>query len=127
MLPLLAKAQDNLEAARFLLGGGYAEVAVTRAYYAMFYCAQALLLEKEIVGGSHKRIISAFGQYLVQSGEVPATLHRFLIEAQRERHLADYLPEPSLTQEDAEEAIQHAEEMLNFTRAKLTSPPSDSD
>lgn len=119
---LLAKARENVEAARYLLGGGYIEVAVTRVYYAMFYCAQALLLEKGITGGSHKRIISAFGQHLVHAGEAPEALHRYLIDAQRERQLADYLPEPSLTREDAAEAIEQAEEMLAFTRSKLAPP-----
>lgn len=85
----------------------------------MFYCAQALLLEKGITGGSHKRII---GQYLVNMGEAPASLHGYLIKTQRERHLADYLPEPSLTHEDAEEAIAQAEEMLEFAQSKLTPP-----
>jgi uncharacterized protein (UPF0332 family) len=117
--PLLAKVQDNIGAAKLLLGEGFIDVAISRAYYAMFYCAQAFLLEKGITGSSHKRVISAFGQYLVSTGEAPASLHRYLIETQRERHLADYLAKPSLTQEDAEEAIEQAEEMLEFTRSKL--------
>lgn len=64
----------------------------------MFYCAQALLLDKSITGSSHKRVIGTFGQYLVSAGEAPAALHRYFIEAQREHHLADYLAELSLTQ-----------------------------
>jgi uncharacterized protein (UPF0332 family) len=85
----------------------------------MFYCAQALLLDKEISGGTHKRIISAFGQQLVRTGGVPAALHRQLIEAQRERHLADYLADSRLSAEDAREAIGHAQEMLVFTSERL--------
>jgi hypothetical protein len=61
---LLSKAQSNIEAAKLLLDKGFTEVAITRAYYAMFYCAQALLLEKGITGSSHKRVISAFGPVL---------------------------------------------------------------
>jgi uncharacterized protein (UPF0332 family) len=117
---LLSKARSNIEAAKLLLDKGFTEVAITRAYYAMFYCAQALLLEKGITGSSHKRVISAFGQYLVTTGEAPAELHRYLIEAQRERHVADYLAESSLTQEDAEEAVAQAEEWLEFTQGRLT-------
>ena len=40
---LLAKAQDAIEAAELLLGGGKNTFAVGRAYYAMFYVAEALL------------------------------------------------------------------------------------
>jgi uncharacterized protein (UPF0332 family) len=76
ILPLLGKACENIDAAKLLLNEGFIDVAITRAYFAMFYCAQALLLEKGITGSSHKRVISAFGQYLVSTGEAPVSLHR---------------------------------------------------
>jgi uncharacterized protein (UPF0332 family) len=119
---LVTKARENIEAANLLAESGYIDVAVTRAYYAMFYCAQALLAKKEIVGSTHKRIISAFGKELVRTGEVPAALHRYLIEAQRERHLADYLVDSQLEAVDARETIGHAREMLAFTTEKLARP-----
>jgi uncharacterized protein (UPF0332 family) len=108
-----------------LLSGGYAEVALTRAYYAMFYCAQALLLGKGVVGGSHKRVITAFGREFVRTGEAPEALHRYLIEAQRERHLADYMAAAPLADEDAERAIRQAEEMLRFAYGSLEPPDAD--
>jgi hypothetical protein len=39
---LLAKAQDSLEAAEILLANGKTEIATGRAYYAMFYVAEAM-------------------------------------------------------------------------------------
>jgi uncharacterized protein (UPF0332 family) len=42
---LLKKAREGLAAAQYLVAGGYYDFAVARAYYAMFYAAQALLLE----------------------------------------------------------------------------------
>jgi len=42
---LLAKAQDAIEAAELLLGGNKNSFAGGRAYYAMFYIAEALLSE----------------------------------------------------------------------------------
>jgi uncharacterized protein (UPF0332 family) len=125
--PLVAKARENVEAATLLADSGYVDVAITRAYYAMFYCAQALLADRGIAGSSHKRIISAFGQHLVKSGEVPASLHRYLIEGQRERHLADYLAESQLDLQDARETIGHALEMLAFTSERLTGVESKSE
>jgi uncharacterized protein (UPF0332 family) len=122
---LLRKANQNIAAARYLLSGGYAEVALTRAYYAMFYCAQALLLGKGVVGGSHKRVITAFGREFVRTGEAPEALHRYLIEAQRERHLADYMAAAPLADEDAERAIRQAEEMLRFAYGSLEPPDAD--
>ena len=40
---LLTKAHRSLEAAKTLKQGGFNEFAVSRAYYAMFYVASALL------------------------------------------------------------------------------------
>ena len=44
---LLEKAARAIEAAKTLLKTGSADFAAGRAYYAMFYIAEALLLEKK--------------------------------------------------------------------------------
>ena len=44
---LLDKAQDAIEAAEGLMEMGKAEFSAGRAYYAMFYIAEALLSEKD--------------------------------------------------------------------------------
>jgi uncharacterized protein len=41
---LLVKAQQSLEAARVMEERGYHDFAASRAYYTMFYLAEALLL-----------------------------------------------------------------------------------
>jgi uncharacterized protein (UPF0332 family) len=43
---LLRKAQRTIQSARLLLTDGDYDGAVSRAYYAMFYVAEALLLAK---------------------------------------------------------------------------------
>ena len=40
---LLQKARQSLSAARLLLSGGYPDYAASRAYYTMFYIAEAFL------------------------------------------------------------------------------------
>ena len=42
---LVQKAQDSLRAAKLLEAEGLADFAVSRAYYAMFYIAEAFLLD----------------------------------------------------------------------------------
>ena len=42
---LLEEARDSIAAARLLLDGGFPGYAASRAYYAMFYVAEALLEE----------------------------------------------------------------------------------
>lgn len=41
---LLDRAEDSLRVAEFILASGEPGFAASRAYYAMFYCAEALLL-----------------------------------------------------------------------------------
>lgn len=42
-LELLLKAQQNLEAAKLLLANNFPDYATSRAYYSMFYIAEAFL------------------------------------------------------------------------------------
>jgi len=55
------KAKKYLRSAEILLKEGDYEFSVSRTYYAMFYCAQAMLLTKNLSFSSHKGVISAFG------------------------------------------------------------------
>ena len=41
---LFQKAQQSLNASKYLLTGGYYDFALSRAYYTMFYIASAILL-----------------------------------------------------------------------------------
>jgi len=58
---LVEKAKKYLRSAEMLLKEGDYESSVSRTYYAMFYCAQAMLLTKNLSFSSHKGVISAFG------------------------------------------------------------------
>jgi uncharacterized protein (UPF0332 family) len=86
---LINKAQCSLDAAQNLIEQGFYDFAVSRAYYAMFYLAEALLDREGLSFSSHAGVISAFGQYLARPGKVPAELHRQLIDAQAQRTRAD--------------------------------------
>jgi uncharacterized protein (UPF0332 family) len=47
-------------------------VAVTRAYYSMFYAAQGALIADGVVGlRRHEGVNSSFGQHFVKTGKFP--------------------------------------------------------
>jgi len=50
---LVEKAKKYLRSAEILLKEGDYESSVSRTYYAMFYCAQAMLLTKNLSFSSH--------------------------------------------------------------------------
>jgi len=87
---LLRKAEENISAAGILTEQGYYDIAISRLYYAMFYCAEAVLLCENITFSKHSGVISAFGQHFARTGRLSQDLHRSLIEAQDMRNLSDY-------------------------------------
>jgi uncharacterized protein (UPF0332 family) len=118
---LVDKAQRSLEAAKSLIEQGFYDFAVSRAYYAMFYVAEAMLDQAGLAFSSHAAVISAFGQYLARPGIVSTEFHRQLIDAQAQRTRADYDPDPNLSQADAERLVSQAQAFLTFARQYLHS------
>ena len=73
---LLEKAARAIEAAISLLENGYPEFSTGRAYYAMFYTAEALLDEKNLKYSKHGGVHGAFGQHYVKTGLFDPKYHR---------------------------------------------------
>jgi uncharacterized protein (UPF0332 family) len=76
---LLKKAEDSLRAAKLLSVNGLYDFAASRAYYTMFYIAQAFLLGEGLAFSKHSAVLSAFGQQFARTGRIPAEFHRQLI------------------------------------------------
>lgn len=117
---LLDKAQRSLAAAKSLIQQGFFDFAVSRAYYAMFYVAEALLDQEGLSFSSHAAVISALGQYLARPGKVPIEFHRQLLDAQAQRTRADYDPQPDISQQDAEIIVAQAQVFLTTARQKTS-------
>lgn len=122
-LDLLQEARDSVSAAKLLLEGGYPGYAASRAYYAMFYVAEAFLEGEGMSFSKHSAVIAAFGQHFVRTGRVPVEFHRFLLEAQELRHAGDYGSRQAVTYEQAREQIARAEQFLELAERLLGPPP----
>ncbi len=118
---ILEKAHRSLSAATILLQTGFPEFAASRAYYTMFYVAQAFLEGEGLSYSKHSAVIAAFGQYFAHTGKVPVAFHRLLIDAQRVRHAGDYETHDDVTIEQAQEQIDRAQEFLD-TAEQLMGP-----
>jgi len=112
---LIKKAQDSIDAAHMLLNGGYPDFAASRAYYAMFYCAEAFLEGEGLSFSKHSAVIAAFGKHFIKTGKAPPEFHAYLIKAQELRNIGDYGGFNSITGEKAQEVIEQAERVYNFT------------
>ena len=77
---LLDKAVDTIESSELLLDHGKVDVAAGRAYYALFYIAEALLNEKGLQSSTHGDVIGAFGKEFAKTKLLDQKFHRWLIE-----------------------------------------------
>jgi len=115
-LNLLLKADQSLSAARLMLDGGYPEYAASRAYYTMFYIAEAFLDGEGLSFSKHSAVISAFGREFARTGRVPVKFHQFLIRAQELRNAGDYGEINAVTANQAADSIAQAEEFLELAQ-----------
>lgn len=116
----LNKARRSLAAARRLLNEGDSDIAASRAYYAMFYAATALLDSRGLSFKRHSALIAAFGKEFTATGVLPKELHKHLASAENARHIGDYLIDDDPAAADvaihldrAEKFIQIAEQFLS--------------
>jgi uncharacterized protein (UPF0332 family) len=110
---LLDKAAHALNAADLLLEGEEVDFAAGRAYYAMFYTAQALLLAAGLSFARHTAVHAGYGQEFAKTGSMDPKFHRWLLDAYDQRIRADYATGGSLEPEDVHEIMAQAREFLH--------------
>ena len=116
---LLQKARDSLRAAKLLEADELHDFAVSRAYYAMFYVAEAFLLGDALSFSKHSAVMAAFGERFAKSDPLSAEFHRYLLEAQQSRNVGDYDIGPGLSETQATEQIGRAEKFIQFAELKF--------
>jgi len=113
---LLDRAEESIVTAEEILAKGHSEFAVSRAYYAMFYCAEALLYSKDLGYSKHSSTIGAFAKVFIKTGELPKEMHKYLLEAFESRQEADYQVMIAFSSEQAQEIINKAKFFLEKTK-----------
>lgn len=105
----LNRATEALQAAKILLSTELSNDAVSRAYYAAFHAATALLLSENLSFGSHAGVLRAVSLNFVRSGKLARSYGRDLNWLAELRQVADYGEIRSVSVKDAEKAIEAAE------------------
>lgn len=110
------KAKESLAASKLLAANNLYDFAASRAYYTMFYIAEAFLWEKDLSFSSHSAVISNFGKAIARPGIVPIELHRYLIDAQDKRTQGDYSIDQStrLNEAEVQELIRQSEQFIQL-------------
>lgn len=116
---LLDRARDAIEAADILLTNEKVDIAAGRAYYAMFYTAEALLNEKGLAYNKHGAVHAAFGKYFAKTKLLDPKYHRWLIDAFDKRLIGDYGVEANLQMDNVATMIHQAQEFLEAAKKYL--------
>lgn len=123
----LAKAERVLRAAEALLREGHAEFAIGRAYYGMFYVAEALLAERDLGFSKHSAVHSAYGRLFAKTGALDPKYHLWMLEAFERRGAADYGADVRVSPEQVEQMLEQAREFLDAAHEYLNRPGSTDD
>lgn len=84
----LEAAHEALAGSLYNLEGGYYGIAINRAYYAVFYAANALLITQGQARGKHSGTISAFRQFFVKSGLIEPKYSDIYGRLMDDRHIS---------------------------------------
>ena len=109
---LFMRASESLRAARIMIREDLANIAASRAYYALFYVAEALLLHRGLAFSSHSAVIAAFGKEFAKSEAFDPKFHRYLIASQSLRQTGDYGVEQNVSLSQAIQVAVWADEFL---------------
>jgi uncharacterized protein (UPF0332 family) len=115
---LMAKADESLAVADGLLAQQHHEFAASRAYYAMFYAAQAALLLRNMQFAKHSAVIARFNREFVKSGVFAPSLFKALEKGFTLRNQGDYGILP-LEPDEAASLLVQARDFLVTVRAFL--------
>ena len=115
----LERAEQSIQAARDLVVSGYHDFAASRAYYAAFYGATAILLNEGLDFSKHSGVIASIHQRFVKTGKLSKEQGKdqnWLFEI---RNVGDYGGTVHVSQPLAEQAIEAAESFLSTIKSLL--------
>jgi uncharacterized protein (UPF0332 family)/predicted nucleotidyltransferase len=117
---LIKRADQNMLDASFLLTEqkSYAS-SVSRAYYAMFYIGQALLLTERVITKSHSGLANQLGEHLVKPNKLPTAASKLLKQVFIQRQISDYEIITDVSRETAETVLDQASEFCELGKAYL--------
>ena len=118
---LLEKTDKALEDAQYLYFERKSyEAAISRAYYAMFYAAEAALLTRGEITVTHRGLSVLFSKHFIKDGFIEPEYGRMLSNAFRQRQLSDYEIRYEANELDANQVITNAEAFIRRIKSFLS-------
>ena len=113
-------ANESLHDARILKeNGGSPASIVNRSYYSIFYAALALLVTADTEPSKHSGVMAKFDELFIRQGVFPKEMSRILHHAFDMRQAGDYQKSKVITEEQAIQVLESAEEFVITIEAKI--------
>jgi uncharacterized protein (UPF0332 family) len=113
---------DTIEGAEILLDHKKTDLAAGRAYYALFYIAEALLNEKGLQFKEHGKVIGAYGKEFAKTNLLDSKFHRWLRLGFDTRLVSDYQVDTNVETAVVSDMINQAREFLEAAQEYLEKP-----
>ncbi|MEI8241876.1 MAG: HEPN domain-containing protein [bacterium] len=115
----MAKGTEALRAAEELLRLGLFNDAVSRAYYAAYHWARALLFTQGLESRSHRGMIQLVGLHFVRTQRLPVEATTLLGQLASQREAGDYTTSLRFNASDAAEIVSQSRAFINLCRPLL--------
>lgn len=115
----IENADESLSVAQLNLDNDFYAAAINRAYYAIFYAANALLATKKLARSKHTGVLSIFRQHFIKTKLLPTELSVIYGQVMDDRHEGDYEIMAATSKEDAEVDIDQARHFVEEVKAWL--------
>ena len=116
----LESARDMLRDAQLLKENGGSPVSVVnRAYYAVFYATLALLATVDVEPSKHSGVLAKFDELFVRQGIFTKEMSKIIHHAFDMRQAGDYQKSRVISEEQAVDILNSAEDFVKAIEAKL--------
>lgn len=111
---LLKKAEVTFEDANYLFFERKSfESCVSRAYYAIFYVTEAMLLSNSLSTFSHKGLSSEFAKAFIKTHKIEPLYGKILSNIFQKRQFGDYDMYAEITESMANEVLNDASKFID--------------
>ena len=119
----IASAHEALRAAEALLSLALLRDAMSRAYYAVFHAARALLLLEGLEATTHAGVLRFVATDLVRTGKLDPRVNLLLTKLHAYRQASDYAYAFDIAASDAAEEIAQARAFVEATSSMIVREP----
>jgi uncharacterized protein len=115
----LAAADDAVRVAEAALDIGVVRDAMSRAYFAAFHAARALLLLEGLEPKTQAGMMTLFSQHIIVSGKLEPRFGLLLTRLQAYRQASDYAYSFVATADDVRAELDQTRELLELARKAI--------